>query len=84
MLLSQSCTLDATVCHFAFLLLMQPYKYAVVSGLGVLQVIIIFVRQHPQSSLSEQGVNEKGACITFLLSYSLNSDDGAALRSCKC
>lgn len=63
---------------------MQPYKYVVVSGLGVLQVIIIFVKQHIQSSLSEEGANEKGACITFLLSYSLNNDDGAALRSSKC
>lgn len=50
----------------------------------MLQVIIIFVKQHPHLSLSEEGANEKGACIRFLRSYSLNNDDGAALRSSKC
>lgn len=54
LVLAQSCTLDSTLCHFAFVLPMQPYKYEMVSGLGVLQVIIIFVKQHPQLSLSEE------------------------------
>ena len=51
LVLAQSCTLDSTLCYFAFVLPMQPYKYEMVSGLGVLQVIIIFVKQHPQLSL---------------------------------